>query len=375
MSPPAEGQAPAKRRRRRRAADDPVAAPEDAAPTPAPRRRKAAKAKPAEPEPERTAPDPDAPEAGAEAAPAAPGRLSRAWAALRHAARRAWVERGAPPLAPRSGGAPAAAFLCAFVAALALAAGVAGERLSRAWTAEFGQAATLVAFGPPEAAERDFKAALEVLDTTPGIASVRVLEAPERRALLAPWLGPGQAAPVEPPPMAAVRLSGAGPDPRMLALRLAEEAPGAAFDDHSGWRGPLQSAADDARRIGWGAAGLAGGLGALLCALIAGAWTARARDDQRLLRRMGAERAQLRRAWAGRAGWRAFLGGALGAGLAAAALAGPELAWGPAARLPIAPAGWDWLALAAPAPLLALAAWAGARLALRPALRGDAGPA
>ena len=358
--------------RRRRARSE---AAEDAPPKP--RRARRAKSRP-----EDAAPPPDvathgeapetAPEPSDTPAPKGPGRLSRAWTAARRALRRAWVERRTPPLAPRSGGLGTAGTVCALAAALALAAGVAGERLARAWTAEFGAAATLVALGPPEAAARDFRAALVVLETTPGIAELRVLEAPERRALLAPWLGPGQSAPSEPPPMAAMRLVDGGPDAEMLALRLAEEAPGVVFDDHSGWRGPLLAAAGDARLIGWGAAALAAGVGMILCARIAGGWTARGREAQRLLRRMGAPRARLRRAWAGRAAWRAFRAAALGAGLAAAALAAPELIDGPAARVPIAPLGWDWLALAAPAPLFALAAWAGARLALRPALRGDA---
>ncbi|WP_339949418.1 hypothetical protein [uncultured Albimonas sp.] len=366
MTAPAQDAPPAKRRRRR-GADETA---EETPPKARRARRSKAKAAPEDSVPDAASPAPE--EAEAPAAPGGPGRLSRGGAAFARGLRRAWVERRTPPLAPRSGGLGTAGLLCALVAALALAAGVAGERLARAWTAEFGDAATLVALGPPEAAARDFQTALEVLETTPGVADLRVLEAPERRALLAPWLGPGQAAPAEPPPMADMRLVDGGPDPEMLALRLAEEAPGAVFDDHSGWRGPLRSAADDARRIGWGAAALTGVLGAALCARIAAGWTARGRPAQRLLRRMGAGRAQLRRAWAGRAAWRAFWASGVGAGLAAAALAAPPLVWGSAARVPIAPAGWDWLALAAPAPIFALAAWAGARLALRAALRGDA---
>ncbi|MEC9432585.1 MAG: hypothetical protein VYD87_06745, partial [Pseudomonadota bacterium] len=94
-------------------------------------------------------------------------------------------------------------------------------------------------------------------------------------------------------------------------------------------------------------------------------WTASGREAQALLRRLGAPPVRLRLAWPGRAAWRGAWAGALGAGLVAAALAGPELVWGPEARPALTPDGWDWAALAAVPLWTALAAWAGAALALR----------
>ncbi len=335
----------------------------------APKRRRRKPGKAARPE---ALPPAPAPEAEAPPPDLRPSRGAR----RRAGAARLWAERRRPALAASAGAAGRAPWVAAFAAgalmAAGIAAGVSGERLARAWTAEFGQAATLMALGPAEARARDFEAAVRALESTPGIAEVRVMTAEERRALLAPWLGPELAAPADPPPMAAVTVEGAGPDPETLALRLQGEAPGAVYDDHSGWRGPLLSAAGDARAAGWGAAGAAATLGGLAAGWAAAGWTAAAREDQRLLRRMGAEAGLLRRAWPGRAAWRGLWGGLWGAVAAAAALAGPEAIWGAAARVPVAPRGPEWLALAAAGPFAALAAWAGARLALRAALRGAA---
>ncbi|MGM0586011.1 MAG: cell division protein FtsX [Pseudomonadota bacterium] len=314
-----------------------------------------------------------------------PGRLRRGLLAAGRAGgrglraagaalRAAWRERNAPPLAP-SGPAgrlvPALALIFGALIFAGLCAAVEAERLARAWTAEFGAAATLMAAGPPEGREARFEAALEVLRTTPGIAEARPLPAAERRALLAPWLGPDEAAPADPPPMAAVTLEGPGPDPEMLSLRLQAEAPGAVYDDHAAWRGPLLRAAASARGLGWGAAAAAAAAGAAAAGLTAHAWTAGARGEQRLLRGMGAPAARLRRAWAGRAAALALLGAAAGAGLAGLALRAPG--WTGGTDPVIAPQGWVWAWAAAVAGLLALAAWAGARLALRPVLRGDEG--
>ena len=305
----------------------------------------------------------------ATAPPAGPSAFARLRARLGAALRLAWRERRAPPLARRAGAVASAAWLSAWLAGLALAlalgAGLAGERLARAWTAEFGAAATLTAIGSPQRRARDFDAALRALETTPGIAEARVMPLEERRALLTPWLGEAAAAAAEPPPMAEVTLEGEGPDLAMLALRLAEEAPGAVFDSHAGWRGPLLEAAMRARLIGWGAVGLAAAAGFLAAAATAAAWTASARGSQALLRRLGAPPARLRLAWPGRAAWRGFWAGTLGCLLVVAALAGPELAWGPDARLSLTPEGWQWATLAAAPFWTALAAWTGAALALR----------
>ena len=158
----------------------------------APKRRRRKPRKPARAEP--PMPQAPAPEAEAEAPASRSGRL-------RTAAARLWAERRTPALAGATGAPGRAPWIAAFAAgaliAAALAAGLSGERLARAWTAEFGQAATLMALGPPEARERDFELAVRALESTPGIAEVRVMTAQERRALLAPWLGPELAAPAD----------------------------------------------------------------------------------------------------------------------------------------------------------------------------------
>jgi cell division transport system permease protein len=77
--------------------------------------------------------------------------------------------------------------------------------------------------------------AIEVLRSTPGIASVRALEIDETMALLEPWLGPGglvaQDLPL--PRLIDVRLrTEAQPNMEGLASVLENTVPGAVIDDH-----------------------------------------------------------------------------------------------------------------------------------------------
>ena len=94
------------------------------------------------------------------------------------------------------------------------------------------------------------EAVLRVLETTPGIRSARLLSRAEQRRLLEPWFGPEL--PLDDLPVPAlieVIEEAPGPDIEGLRLRLAAEAPGAVFDDHSRWREPLVRAAKRLRLL------------------------------------------------------------------------------------------------------------------------------
>lgn len=132
----------------------------------------------------------------------------------------------------------------AFLAVFALALSLATERLSDRWSEALARTATVRISSPPEQAAEQLRNALGVLETTPGIATARVLDKSEREALLAPWFGPDL-------PLDALRLpdlievveTGEGVDVVGLRARLAGEAPGAVYDDHARWREPLVRAA------------------------------------------------------------------------------------------------------------------------------------
>ena len=140
----------------------------------------------------------------------------------------------------------AMAFLAVFALALSLATG----RLADRWSAELARTATVRISAPDGQMEAQSKAVLKVLETTPGIASARVLSDQEQRKLLEPWFGPDlplEALPI--PRLIEVIENEKGPDAEGLRLRLSAEAPGAVFDDHTRWRRPLIKAATRLRSL------------------------------------------------------------------------------------------------------------------------------
>ncbi|MCP4822528.1 MAG: cell division protein FtsX, partial [Shimia sp.] len=80
----------------------------------------------------------------------------------------------------------AMAFLTVFALALSLASG----RLAARWGDELAQSSTLRISAPDGQMTAQTKAALAVLESTPGIVSARALTVEEQRGLLAPWFGP-----------------------------------------------------------------------------------------------------------------------------------------------------------------------------------------
>ena len=77
-----------------------------------------------------------------------------------------------------------------FLAVFALALSLASGRLAERWSGALERTATVRLSAPDDQIDRQVKAVLDLLATTPGIASARALTDDEQRALLEPWFGP-----------------------------------------------------------------------------------------------------------------------------------------------------------------------------------------
>ena len=144
------------------------------------------------------------------------------------------------------------AAVMACLAVLALALSSSAGRVADRWAAELSQAATLRLPASDDQADALLRAALNVLETTPGVAEVRALTDEEQTALLEPWFGADLALENLPvPQLVEVIADDDGYDSEGLRARLAAEVPGAVLDDHAGWRVPLIAAADRLRLVGW----------------------------------------------------------------------------------------------------------------------------
>ncbi len=215
--------------------------------------------------------------------------------------------------------AAAMAFLAVFAMALSLAAG----RLADRWGSELARSATVRISAPAGQEATQIQAALRVLEQTPGVASARVMEDAEQRALLEPWLGPDlplEDLPV--PQLIEIVEDEAGFDAAGLRLRLTAEAPGAVLDDHTRWRRPLVRAADRLRALGWVSILLIVAATAGMITLAANAALAANAQVIQVLRLVGARDVYIARAFVRRFTLRAFAGAGVGAlaGMAAVAL-------------------------------------------------------
>lgn len=279
--------------------------------------------------------------------------------------------RVAPPDRPTALAAGFVAAALAFLASFALALALAGLRLERTWTGPEAGVATLQVVAEQDAVEPQARAALEVLRTTPGVQSVRLVKVEEQRALLAPWLGADLAVDDLPLPLLIeVAADRDTLDRGALDARLAAEAPGAVYDDHAGWRLPLAGAAERAAVFGFAALGLLAAVMAAVIGLAAAGAVANNAGAVRTLRLVGARDRFISAAFTRRFARLAAASAAAGAALAAATLALlPSDSEAGFFLVAIAPAGWGWAALAL-VPLAAGAvAWGAARLAARRALR------
>ncbi|AVW92876.1 cell division protein FtsX [Celeribacter baekdonensis] len=214
--------------------------------------------------------------------------------------------------------AAAMAFLAVFALALSLATG----RLAERWGNELARASTVRISAPEDQVDAQIKAALDVLNTTPGVASARALSRDEEMALLEPWFGPSL--PVDTLPLPAlieVIETTEGYDGEGLRLRLAGEAPGAVLDDHSRWRRPLIKAASRLRLLGYVSLILMTCVTAGMITLAANAALAANAQVIRTLRLVGATDSYIARAFERRFTLRGFTGAVIGAFLGTVAVA------------------------------------------------------
>ncbi len=257
--------------------------------------------------------------------------------------------------------AAAMAFLAVFALALSLTAG----RLASGWADDLAQSATLRLPADLDQTNEALRAAVNVLQTTTGVASARVLEADEQRALLAPWFGPD--IPVETlpvPQLIEILPDEDGYDAEGLRARLQAEVPGAVLDDHGTWREPLLAAAQRLRLVGWSVLALIGAVMAAMITLAAHASLAANAQVIRVLRLVGARDAYIARAFVRRFTLRAGLGAVLGALLALVALQGlpqADVAGGTGVHFGFVGLDWIW-PLAIPL-LSAIVAFAATRAA------------
>ncbi len=203
----------------------------------------------------------------------------------------------------------AMAFLAVFALALMLATG----RIADTWSASLAQTSTVRISAPTGQVEAQISAVLEVLSTTPGVATAQVLSDDDQRALLEPWFGPDLPLDTLPvPKLIAITETPEGYDVAGLRARLAGEAPGAVLDDHTRWREPLVRAADRIRLVGLASLALIAATTAAIITLAAAAALAANAQVIDVLRLVGARDAYIARAFVRRYTLRALAGAAAG---------------------------------------------------------------
>lgn len=276
-----------------------------------------------------------------------------------------------PPSGPTAWLTTATSAAMAFLAVFALALSLASGRLADRWSAALDRSATVRISAPADQLALQTAAVLEVLATTPGIASARALELDEQKKLLEPWFGPDLPVDALPlPQLVEVTEGPEGYDREGLRQRLQAEAPGAVLDDHTRWRAPLAAAAARLRMLGYISVALIGGAMAAMITLAARAALASNAQVIRVLRLVGAKDTYIARAFVRRFTLRATYGAILGTGLGMAAmllLPAQDEAGGFLTGLGFQ--GVDWLLPLALPLLAAIVAFAATRMAAMATLR------
>ena len=203
----------------------------------------------------------------------------------------------------------AMAFLTVFALALSMASG----RLAERWGEDLAKSVTVRISAPSDQVAAQTAATLNVLETTTGVVSARVLSDEEQQDLLSPWFGPEvPIADLPIPRLIEVIETDAGFDAAGLRLRLQVEAPGAVLDDHTRWKKPLTVAAGRLRLLGITSIALIAGATAAMITLAANAALAANLQVIRVLRLIGATDSYIARAFVRRFTLRAITGAFVG---------------------------------------------------------------
>ena len=199
---------------------------------------------------------------------------------------------------PRDKGAAPLDFVIAvmaFLAALALGASLIADRAAQGW--QSGLAAKLtVQILPPEKGdaraglESQIRAALDLLDQTPGIAHAALISDADTEALVAPWIGKNNlVAEIPLPRLIDVTIIPGDPvDIPALTQKLKKVAPGALLDDHRGWIARLSALTGTVRYSAYGILLLIAGATAAAVSFATRAGLSAHHEMVELLHQMGA---------------------------------------------------------------------------------------
>lgn len=115
----------------------------------------------------------------------------------------------------------------AFLAVFAMALSLATDRLADRWSGDLAKTTTIRIFAPEGQMQAQLDAVINVLETTSGVASARVMSDEKQRRLLEPWFGPDLPIDNLPiPRLVEVMEDNKGPDMEGLRLRLSEKLQG-----------------------------------------------------------------------------------------------------------------------------------------------------
>ena len=275
------------------------------------------------------------------------------------------ADRAVPPTGMTARLTVFVAAVMAFLAVITLAISLTTGRVAGVWAQELAQSATLRLPVDPQTAGALLLSALKVLETTPGVASVRPLSRAEQQALLEPWFGPDlpiESLPI--PQLIEIITDDDDYDADGLRARLSAQVPGAVLDDHTSWRAPLLDAASRVRLISWSVIVLIAATVAAMITLAAQASLAANAQVIRVLRLVGARDTYIARAFVRRYTLRAGLGALVGVVVGAGAtVLMPQGGSGDSILMGVGFAGAEWLLLLAIPILSAVTAFFATRAA------------
>ena len=266
------------------------------------------------------------------------------------------------PLLPRGDGRDGTrlfvvAVLC-FRACLTAMGVIAADRAAHGWTSQLtGEATVIVRPTGGETPDAAAARAAEALAGTPGVTEARALEPAKAYDLIRPWLGDvSDLEDLPVPRLVAVTLDSTHPaDSRRLAQALKAQSVDATVDDHSRWIKDIRKAGDRVRALGAAIFLLIAAAAAAVVAFATRAGLAARRDVVEVLHMAGAEDGYIAALFQQRFARVAGVAGALGAVSAALLAGGLRLAGGGDGLTPALPLAWGDLLAVLPCPLIAAA--------------------
>jgi cell division transport system permease protein len=267
--------------------------------------------------------------------------------------------RSRAALLPRDAGGEAwlaglIAVLC-FLACLSAVGAVSADRAAHGWARQLRAEATVQV--RPRVGETGAEAAARAAQTLAGVEGVSEAEAMDREtaeALLRPWLGDAVLPDLPIPYLVTVRLDPTAPASAVtLGRALAEAGLDATVDDHSLWRGEVERSAGLITLLAVAAFLLTAGAAGAAVAYATRAGMAAQTGVIETLSLNGASDGAIAGLYQRRYGLLAAGAGAIGAGVAVAAIAALRLLGGAEGVTPALPLAWSDLLILSPCPLLA----------------------